>query len=504
MSKGDAENYLREEQKTYEGFNTWKQLYGGVDVGTQAAIEQQQYDYSGAMAQAYSTYRQGANALGASDYGQGFKAAALEADHNYLQEAYETYAKNFGTGLSAIVETQTKQVGEIGKALATEATNLELLDRSAYDYLAALQKHSKETGIFTGTKVIDPITGATMDKYEDIFATDDQFKKYMTQDPDGTARLKTREELMSEFVTTKQDPVTGESITELNVAGIDFYDRMLNQMTTEGRGLTYDAWLKEQSLDKSSDYYGAYEWATDQSLYDWDPKNQSNIGTFRKMVGLASDDMKYQFVERWGGLSAEETSKLFDTFKESADSISKLASEGGKTSADDIVKQATTSFSELRTYAKSLGIENELDKYLAQALTNMGIKTDSGWDGLDTLLTQYGAKAISKKDMAGDFFATTAKGLGAGAVAGAGVGALVGTVTVPIPVFGTAAGAMWGAVVGGFVGLDAAIVKGAIDVSNAKKGNEQLSKDLAKQYSDLITMMTAAAERDRAKSQQQY
>lgn len=471
LDKKAAYDYIREANQTAQGVNPWNQLYGAVSANSLAQAQSKTADYSSLLSQAYAQSKNTTSAFEASPYGEGVKQYMIDENNAALKQAYESYKQNYLTDIASIQDTVDKQVAAIDTELDKQADKSALLGNSVYDYLTALYDEQYSLD----------------DKSKNLFVTDENYKKYLTADS-----LKSKEELMKTFYDKNGN---------INIAGTDFYDQMFNQQANEKRGLSYDEWLYNQNTDKDSDYYGLYDWASSDSLYDWSPNvdgtKNMNISSFKKMVGMSSDDEKYTFIERWGGMNKEQVQNMFSKYQTQAENLQKEISnyKGGGKKGKELQSSVSSYIAELKSLAKQLGIQNDLGEdywtKIEKVLSN-DIK-----DPTSRFFSEVGEKALSGSLV----------GAGTGAAVSAMIGGLIGTVFLPGigtaagAAIGTAAGAAIGAAGGAVVGGIGGTVTGSIEDDKIRKENVNNLKTSSSAYIDAVTVLVAYAEQQRAKSQ---
>lgn len=279
ITQSDMKRVLEENDKLQSGVRSWRQLFGNASLGYEAQSSALRTDYSSAIAEAYKSNLAQQNTIMGAGLSAGVTREAIGASRRDLQNAYDTYIRNYASNASALEESYTSEVNTINQALAERATNFANLYSSAYKYLAEE---------LYGSSFVD-----AAGKNVDVLA-DQGFDWVYAKDALGnpTTDLMSWNELSSILFT---DGV-------LNEKGQEFYDRIFNTIsqgwqTQDGaRTRTFDEWLSEQEdkFDSSTDYPGAAK--TGKELRDWwvnqDDFNytfaRSNKGTAQQMIGLES------------------------------------------------------------------------------------------------------------------------------------------------------------------------------------------------------------------------
>ena len=154
---------------------------------------------------------------------------------------------------------------------------------------------------------------ANQQVFKEVFNTDgtineDRLKTAVFSELDADGNIKT-------------DSAGNPIITsDLNLKGIEMLDK-LNSMNSEEYG-SYSAWLSENNKD-------LYQWSVQRAMLG----NGTNAAA--AMANMGADGM-YSFMERFGGLSQQETEKLFGEFELTTE---RLQNVSGKETVEEISQQ---------------------------------------------------------------------------------------------------------------------------------------------------------------------
>lgn len=340
-TRSSVKQSLMEANKDYLGRKSWEQLYGSIDLAKQQQISELQQDYTKDVANAYaSAYNQNA-AIASSNLGQGYKLSAMESVDDALAKAYETYRSNYLQGVSEAESYASKATAGVTEALDTQTENTQTMLYKPYEYLTWLREQYAEG-----------------DTEKDIFLNDLLWKQYMKDEVDEQGNVTGNKVLMSwDELQAKMYDAEG-NLTDF---GTDFYDKMLNKMSVEQPSLGFNKWLAENDEK-------LYDWFASANPYDYSYDNR-NIGSFKKLLGMKSDDYTYSFIERSGAFTSKELDDLFGKFINASSELTapELDKEKQKTTAETY-KNLTA---ELKTLTDKLGITKSLEKELGVSMTEL-------------------------------------------------------------------------------------------------------------------------------------
>ena len=464
---------LKEANRDYMGRKTWENLYAGIDIAEKQQINVLKQDYAKAMSDAYATAYKNKAAVGASNIGQGYKAEAINDIDAALQEAYDTYRRNYLQGESEIQAASAEATKNVDEALTEQAEYTKKFADAPYEYLKYL-----------------------FDKYnegkpeDNIFLTDDLWKRYTYEEKDengnltGERLLKSWEDIASygsydeytdEFGNLQKE-WTGlyDDAGNLTIKGADFYDQMMNDLAQKG-GYSFGEWLANYDED-------LYNWSQSYNPYDYNA-DQRNVGSFRTMVGLTSTDETYSFIERFGGMSKKELDSMYSKFSDKAAELNQRVSNDNGRGGKGILEEYKGLSKDIADLTDRLGIKDSIEQ-------EMGMSFDELGDYLYNLTEN----ALSNGDI---WWQTLLGAVGAGGTAGAAsaaaltAGAKLGAAGATTALYGTAAGASSVPVVGWIVAAviaATAATYGAVSTAeNIKTQNKQFAEAGRNAYNTLVT-----------------
>ena len=437
FDKNDVKQQLRKYNRTYDGRRFWSGLYGNVSQQLHQGSNEIESAYSNAILEAYKSKYGSDQFVAGSSLGDARKQQLFEANEALLQEAYSANQANRLAQYATLQTDAQKQIQSYDELLNQQAQNVSDYAQSHFDYLQYLYDDAIENG----------------DLESSIFMTDPQWSKYLTVDPETQEyTLINMNDLKSTFF---------DESGELNVRGIDFFDQMENQMAGEGgkRAKSFDEYLYENNAE-------LFDWKNQYNLYNYTEEG-SNAGSFREMVGRASTDATYTFMERAGGMSREEAQAVIDSYDEKFNNLINDLSSGAKPqqAIDDLKAQ----FNELRTLAESLGVTDVIDAKWG------------GFDNIQAKLDEYDENVKTDWQLSGDFFTDIIKDIGITVPIGASMGGAAGAIGGPFA--GITAGI--GAIVGLITGTVSGTVNAIINTGDRKDENLRQAEEAASYFSAL-------------------
>lgn len=299
ITASDMKRLLEENDKLQSGVRSWRQLFGNASLGYEAQSGALRSDYSSAISEAYKSNLAQQNALMASGLSTGATKEMIGASRRDLQNAYDTYIRNYNTNASTLAENYNAEVSSINQALTERATNFANLYSSAYKYLSEELAGSSFTN--PAGETIDVLTDQALDW---LYAKDAQGNP--TQD------------LMA---WNDLSYLLFDSNAVMTDRGREFYDAMFNlpqqewQTAAGERTRTFDEWLSQQS-----DTFENYDAAnlpgmakTGKDLRDWwasqDEFNYAFAGT---NAGTAQTNIGLDSVKRSAGKQETPTNNITD------------------------------------------------------------------------------------------------------------------------------------------------------------------------------------------------
>lgn len=477
------------------GSRSFDSLYAANELAGMKAEQRVEQQYGEQIGQAYkSAMAQRSNIL-SSNLGTGYKDAMLGDTDQYLSKAYDQYTSKLSQSKQAIASN-------VGKANEVVTDELEKQAANVLEYNKAAPKYADYYINWLKNNLSE-------EEYSEIVNSAD-WKNYMTADfgddaetkarydeltsleeagtlsPEQEAelkqlrasyyRLKSEQELTTPAYVEEVDPETGEtykhwtSIVDdqgnLTEPGINYYDFLENYAATrQGKGPSWEQYLSETNPE-------LLDWAKTYNPYLAGTKDPFWAGTMRTSHGTMSNDYKYTFLERMGGLSSKQIDTVF------AD-INKLTNK----SIDDInVNDVKGFISQYRKFAEQVGLE----------------KVD--WDALDKQTDVYLQQI---KDYEKEI--KSAK-IGAG-IGGAVIALLVIAMAAATIASGGGAAAAFGAAAtaGGAGGLTSAIMN-SVDAIEALEGDKKAQEDLLKKeyLNSLVTMVNEVNAKKREQQIREY
>lgn len=480
--KSTIKQQLKDANRDYMGRKTWENLYAGIDIAEKQQIGVLKQDYAKAMSDAYATAYKNKAAIGASNIGQGYKVEALDSIDTALQEAYDTYRRNYLQAESEIQAASAEAVENVDNALTEQAGNIKKFADLPYEYLKYLfEKYSEGN------------------PEDNIFLTNELWKRYTYEEKDeegnltGERLLKSWEDIVAygaydEYTDefgNKQKEWTGlyDDRGNLTIKGADFYDQMMNDLAQRG-GYSFGEWLANYDED-------LYDWSQSYNPYDY-TKDQRNIGSFRTMVGLTSTDQTYSFIERYGGMSRKELDSMYSKFSDKAIELNRKVSEDNGRGSKGILEEYKGLTNDIADLTDRLGIKDDIEKEMGMSFDELSEQLYNLTEGAlsngeiwwQTVLGAFGAGGT----------------LGSGAAIGAMYGAKVGAIGATTAVKGAAlssaftgsAAAASSVPVAGWIAAAVIAAAGATygavsTAKNLKAQNRQLADAGRTAYNNLVT-----------------
>lgn len=489
----EIKRQLREENRDVTGERTWGDMYGAASVRAEKSQGALQQSYREAVVVAYDSYLQNKMAITSSNLIGESQETLLDQQKSALTDAYNSYRNNLQQGKSEILRDYQQEITAIDDALSEQAeytTNYLNRFGDYYTYLT--------------------------EQYGDALINDEIWNtRYgIDAEEDGKTvhRLSTWEELRSKMYDENQ---------ELTRFGVDVIDQLENaqigQIVNDELLPTWGDFLYSEDED-------LYNWATQYNAYNFTTAG-TNIGTIKAMTGRLSTDEEYSFLERWGGLTEEQTNKIFGKFEERMKAFNSISSEKKKNKGKQIVGNVADAIGELNSFASSLGIDTELDQAFIDAGLPGGFKT------LQEDLQKFKSGTLSEAQMTARWFGQTgasgAGGIVAGELAGgavAGLGALLTTAggsamaTGTALAGGTAVGATGVATAGAALTAAAPIVVGVVALAlvgygiysaskkthEKRKRNKRMANNAIQLYQQAVNSTLMYAQSKARAAEQQY
>ena len=469
----------------YEANAGYRQYYGQMNLYKEANEQASAASYNSAIADAYKTAQSKQSQLNTMGYDENTRKSLSNSLNQALMSAYDTYRAKHTQGvmeanqeIDSDIQTVNENLHAVGQELGSKQAQYQ---EGAFDYLGYLNQN----GYFSKGGQFD-----TYDEYISWFDTNNPgrvdaqgnevapmdeaqwraewakqqvFKGVFNEDGsinEDKLKVAIFSELDDDGNIVKDEngqPVLTEN---LNTKGIEMLDR-LNAMPSE-QFESYASWLSKEDPE-------LYEWAVQRSLLGFGTNGQI------AMSKLGADGI-YSFMERFGGLTAEETKKLFDKID-----IATQRVDWGK--VDDVTKISKDNYEALN---KAMDTVRDLYSYLdMDNALQVQIQTEDGTEielkSLDEMIAWEFAQAseldyeeVKKAWETGDFKAITvdtSEQRKDNMVGGILVG--LAAAAAPIPVFGwiVAGFCLFGAAIAfGIGGANTQAKVNAIGEANAQQG----------------------------------
>ena len=494
QTSDQAKKFLQD-MRNATGSRSFGSLYAANELAGMKAEQQVEQQYGEQIGQAYkSAMAQRSNIL-SSNLGTGYKEAMLGDTEQYLSKAYDQYMSKLSESKQAIASSVSKANEAVTEKLDKTAANVLELNKSyspySEYYMEWIRNNLSEEEYSEIVNSADWKNYMTADfgddtetqaRYNELVALEEEGKLSPEQEAElkelraSYYRLKSEQELTTPAYVEEVDPETGEkfkhwtSIVDdqgnLTEAGINYYDFLENYAATrQGAGPSWEQYLSETNPE-------LLDWAKTYNPYLAGTEDPFWAGTMRTAHGTVSNDYKYTFLERMGGLSSKQIDSVFGD-------INKLTNK----SIDDInVNDVKGFISQYKKLAEQAGLESvdwdaldkQADVYLQQIKDYekeiKSAKIGAGVGGAVIALLVIGLAA-----------ATIATGGGAMAVLGAA---------------GTAAGA------GGFTSA----IMNSVDAIEALEDDKKAQEDLLKKeyLNSLVTMVNEVNAKKREQQIREY
>ena len=477
------------------GSRSFGSLYAANELAGMKAEQQVEQQYGEQIGQAYkSAMAQRSNIL-SSNLGTGYKDAMLGDTDQYLSKAYDQYMSKLSQSKQAIASSVGKANEAVTSELEKQAANVLEYNKAAPKYADYYMNWLKNN--LSEEEYSEIVNSADWKNYMTADFGDDaetkaRYDELTSLEESGTLspeqetelkqlrasyyRLKSEQELTTPAYVEEVDPETGEtykhwtSIVDdqgnLTEAGINYYDFLENYVAPrKDAGPSWEQYLSETNPE-------LLDWAKTYNPYLAGTKDPFWAGTMRTAHGTMSNDYKYTFLERMGGLSSKQIDSVFGD-------INKLTNK----SIDDInVNDVKGFISQYRKLAEQAGLE----------------KVD--WDALDKQADVYlqQIKDYEKEIKS----AKIGAGIGGAAIALLVIGMAAATIAT-----GGGAAAVLGAAgtAGGAGGLTSAIMN-SVDAIEALEDDKKAQEDLLKKeyLNSLVTMVNEVNAKKREQQIREY
>ena len=477
------------------GSRSFDSLYAANELAGMKAEQQVEQQYGEQIGQAYKSAMAQRSNIMSSNLGTGYKDALLGATDQYLSKAYDQYMSKLSQSKQAIASSVGKANEAVTSELEKQAANVLEYNKAAPKYADYYMNWLKNN--LSEEEYSEIVNSADWKNYMTADFGDDaetkaRYDELTSLEEAGTLspeqetelkqlrasyyRLKSEQELTTPAYVEEVDPETGEtykhwtSIVDdqgnLTEAGINYYDFLENYAATrKDAGPSWEQYLSETNPE-------LLDWAKTYNPYLAGTKDPFWAGTMRTAHGTMSNDYKYTFLERMGGLSSKQIDSVFGD-------INKLTNK----SIDDInVNDVKGFISQYRKLAEQAGLE----------------KVD--WDALDKQADVYlqQIKDYEKEIKS----AKIGAGIGGAAIALLVIGMAAATIAT-----GGGAAAVLGAAgtAGGAGGLTSAIMN-SVDAIEALEDDKKAQEDLLKKeyLNSLVTMVNEVNAKKREQQIREY
>lgn len=370
QTSDQAKKFLQD-MRNATGSRSFGSLYAANELAGMKAEQQVEQQYGEQIGQAYkSAMAQRSNIL-SSNLGTGYKEAMLGDTDQYLSKAYDQYMSKLSQSKQAIASSVSEANQTVTDELEKQAANVLEYNKAAPKYadyyINWLKNNLSEEEYLETINRPDWRNYMTADfgddaetqaRYNELVALEEEGKLSPEQESElkqlraSYYRLKSEQELTTPAYVEEVDPETGEkfkhwtSIVDdqgnLTEAGINYYDFLENYAATrKDVGPSWEQYLSETNPE-------LLDWAKTYNPYLAGTNDPFWAGTMRTAHGTMSNDYKYTFLERFGGLGQKEVNSVFGD-------LTKLANK----SINDInVNDIKGFISQYRKLAEQVGIEN--------------------------------------------------------------------------------------------------------------------------------------------------
>ena len=411
LGKTDTMKVLANQNRQRNDRLTWQQMFAATDIAAQQATSAVDYNFAKEVSDAYDASLLAKSNVYSGDYRTGTQNEMLDEIDLALNDAYNKSIENYNANVSAIYNSKTTTNQQINELLGAQADKVIAYDAAHLDYVnwlatelengnidGSVFNNTPWSRIFTKSDVTDADGNVTGSSYTAVSADD---LRNMMYDKDGNLTLK----------------------------GIDIYDMLENDFVNTDHSF-------QNYLETRKDGSDLLEWATSYNPYDY--TSGTNVGNFKEIVGLASTDEKYSFIERFGGMNEDELNDKLTTFTTRANDIQTKLAAGEEVSTEDI-----------STY-----ISDVIDTFGGEELKNTMREAGISVDDLSAaVMTAYNSTMNAQDTYDRKQLEVDIEAEATGAAYMATMTAAGATIGSAIPIIGTIAG--------GFAGLIAGTAAGA-------------------------------------------
>ena len=297
VTASDTKAAIQDSNRTQAGYNTWRQMYGAVDLNKQQQMSALKYDYDKAIGDAYAQAFASKQQVANSNYIDSYKDELTRRIDDTLEQAYGSYLQNYAKGAESLESEAAGYRSNITNALEEQAKNTSNLINKVYDYLQYTYDNYYN----------DPTAKAQLERNGMDFSKfeyDRFLKDELDAEGNATGRkiLKTMDELAAGDVNAPGIFTTDEGGNlRLNDAGIDYFDYLMNSDNSVYGLSTFGSWLRNEDSE-------LYDWYTSENPYNYAQDKlgrNTNAASLKQLIGMKSDDESYSPEERKYGMSQE-------------------------------------------------------------------------------------------------------------------------------------------------------------------------------------------------------
>ena len=311
---------LREVNKDYYGRNTWNQAFGQVDYQKQVGEESLLSSYNDSMVNAYLTAMNNKQSIYGSNLGQGYKRLLSEEADLAMQSAFDSYRANYLSQKSTLEENASKAIGQYNSLLNTQSENHAAYANHAFNYLAYLYEKNRDA--FT-----NPALG-----------------RYATYEDGVITGIKSIDELQQGMFNADG------SLTD---AGLDYFNMIQNYGVSGAMGqYTFTNYLMEKDPK-------LLQWLNSADSYS---SGKTNLDTFNEVAGTNNEEYKFNFAN----MTDEQKQAYYAKYSGVNTEMTRKYDEG-----EYDLEYQKAELENLVSYAKSLGIYNEIEEQVKKANKNM-------------------------------------------------------------------------------------------------------------------------------------
>lgn len=384
-----AENlasYLEQMNKDYFGRRTWSKVFGDVDLSRQKAMENLNLNYGEALGSAYTASLQNRNTIVGGNLISGQKSQLMALNEEALEEAYNSYIRNYGSDVGTINNNFADQLSMANTTLYDQAQKYSKYATSHVDYLYNLWD-KYQAGEIDGS-----------------FFNNPRFANYMTNqyDANGNVLLGADGNPAQTIIGRGElENVLFDSAGNLTTSGRAFFEQMEYDQLL--RNYSFSNYLSENDPD-------LYNWARSNNPYDYAPNaiGESTIaGTFNRMTGRESYDEVFTGADALLGLSEGSVEKLFTPVSTSYESLMSAIESGD----EEDIESAISSFSK---NVSNIINTFDLEKDLLDGLREQGYDYNNVEEFIKDVIIEHntGTKTTSQALKELGFTVSSADGLG--------------------------------------------------------------------------------------------